>query len=239
MDCTIEELEKRIGYRFQNRAYLEQAMIHSSYSNETGARNHHLLCNERLEFLGDSVLSILTSEYLYQRFPDKPEGYLTRTRAAVVCEEALANFSRQLDLGAFLKLGKGESQTGGAQKPAIIADAFEAMLAAIYLDAGKENGLSAVAKVLIPFIEKAVDDLPPTGDGNIDYKSRLQEFIQKDEHGHVEYRLIGESGPDHDKRFEIGVYMGSNCIGKGEGHSKRQAEQEAAHEALRLFGVGD
>lgn len=234
----MEELEKRIGYSFHDRAYLEQAMTHSSYSNETGARNHHLLCNERLEFLGDSVLSIITSEYLYHRFPDKPEGFLTRTRAAVVCEDALANFARQLDLGSFLRLGKGESQTGGAQKPAIIADAFEAMLAAIYLDADRD-GLSAVTEFLIPFIEKAVDALPHTSDGNVDYKSRLQEFIQKDDHGHVEYRLLGESGPDHDKRFEIGVYMASNCIGKGTGHSKRQAEQEAAREALRLFGVGD
>ena len=241
MALPLDGLEKKIGYRFQNKELLKRAVTHSSYSNETGARNHHLLCNERLEFLGDSVLSIITSEYLYRNFADHPEGDLTRMRAAVVCEEALASYSERIDLGSYLLLGKGESQNGGARKPALIADAFEAVLAAIYLDAGEEDALATVRKFLLPFIREGVAALPASGGSyHADNKSRLQEFIQREkDSGVLEYRVTGEDGPDHNKTFEVGVFLGSNCIGHGKGHSKRQAEQAAARDALVLFGVVD
>ncbi|MBQ9761054.1 MAG: ribonuclease III [Clostridia bacterium] len=239
MALPLDGLEKKLGYRFKNKELLRRALTHSSYSNETGARNHHLLCNERLEFLGDSVLSIITSEYLYRDFAEHPEGDLTRMRASVVCEEALASYSEKLDLGSYLLLGRGESQNGGAKKPAVIADAFEAVLAAIYLDAGEGDALATVRAFLLPFIKEAVAALPVTaGSYHADNKSRLQEFIQRErDSGALEYRVIGESGPDHNKTFEVGVYLGSNCIGRGMGHSKRQAEQAAAKDALALFGV--
>ena len=236
-----EELQRRMGYRFKDTQYLERALTHSSYANETGARNHHLLCNERLEFLGDSVLSLITSDYLYAQFPNHPEGDLTRMRAATVCEEALASYSEKLELGSYLLLGKGESNTGGSKKPAIIADAFEAVLAAIYLDAIKGDGIATVREILLPFIKEKVKSLPETTGGyHADNKSRLQEFIQRErDSGKLEYRVTGEQGPDHDKTFEIGVFLDSNCIGRGVGHSKRQAEQAAAKDALSLFGVTD
>ena len=230
-----EQLQEKIGYRFRDPRYLEQALTHSSYSNETGARDHHLRCNERLEFLGDSVLSLAASEFLYRQFAKSPEGDLTRLRAASVCEEALASYAEEIGLGAYLRLGKGETLSGGAKKPAILADAFEALLAAIYLDAGEE-GFEKVKTFVLPFIRKRVDGLPiPSG---ADCKSLLQQFVQQDKEEHrLEYRLVGESGPDHDKTFLVEVYLDSNKIGSGEGHSKKQAEQMAAETALTLFGV--
>lgn len=237
MPLPLEELQARIGYFFRDVRILQRAVTHSSYSNETGARNHHLLCNERLEFFGDAVLSVITSDYLYRTFPELPEGDLTRVRAAAVCEEALASFATELGLGDFLLLGKGESQSGGAKKPAVIADAFEAMLAAICLDAGGIEGIPTVAKILLPFIERKVASLPTTAASRSDSKSLLQEIIQRDGLHQMEYRVVAESGPDHDKTFSVEVYMDSNCIGRGSGHSKRQAEQAAANDALGLFGV--
>ena len=239
MAISLNELQERIGYRFGNVSYLERAITHSSYSNETGARNHHLLCNERLEFLGDSVLSLVVSNYLYTHFSEYPEGTLTRIRSAVVCEAALASFAEKIGLGEFLLLGRGEAQNGGAQKPAILADAFEALLAAIYLDAGSEDGMQSVAKFLLPLVKSAMDVLPEMGDVRIDSKSRLQEFIQQDREQKevLEYRLVGESGPDHNKTFTVDVYLGANCIGSGKGHSKKAAEQAAAKAALSLFGL--
>lgn len=238
MAFALTELQNRIGYHFHQIKYLERAVTHSSYSNETGARNHHLLCNERLEFLGDSVLSLVTSKYLYTRFAEYPEGDLTRIRAALVCEEALASFAEQIGLGEFLLLGKGEAQSGGADKPAILADAFEAVLAAIYLDAGDEEGFGAVSSFLLPLIKAAADAMPDMGGIRIDSKSRLQEFIQQDREQKetLEYRLKGERGPDHNKTFTVELYLGANCIGVGEGHSKKSAEQAAAKAALALFG---
>lgn len=239
MAISLSALQERIGYRFGDESYLERAVTHSSYSNETGARNHHLLCNERLEFLGDSVLSLVVSNYLYTHFSEYPEGTLTRIRSAVVCEAALASFAEKIGLGEFLLLGKGEAQNRGAEKPAILADAFEALLAAIYLDAGAEDGLQAVTKFLLPHVKSAMDKLPEMGDARIDSKSRLQEFIQQDREQKdvLEYRLVGESGPDHNKTFTVDVYLGANCIGSGRGHSKKAAEQAAAKAALSLFGL--
>ena len=239
MAISLDALQERIGYRFGNVSYLERAITHSSYSNETGARNHHLLCNERLEFLGDSVLSLVVSNYLYTHFSEYPEGTLTRIRSAVVCEAALASFAERIGLGEFLLLGRGEAQNGGAEKPAILADAFEALLAAIYLDAGAEDGMPAVASFLLPLVKSAIDALPEMGDVRIDSKSRLQEFIQQDREQKevLEYRLVGESGPDHNKTFTVDLYLGANCIGSGKGHSKKAAEQAAAKAALSLFGL--
>ena len=232
---SIEELQEKIGYRFRSPSYLEQALTHSSYSNETESKDHHLKCNERLEFLGDSILSLAASEYLYQQFGKAPEGDLTRMRAASVCEEALASYAQTFDLGSYLRLGKGETLSGGAKKPAILADAFEALLAAMYLDA-KENGFAVVKAFVLPFIRSCVETLPVTK--GADCKSLLQQFVQQDKDEHrLEYRLTGESGPDHNKTFMVEVYLDSNKIGSGEGHTKKQAEQMAADAALQLFGV--
>ena len=239
MAISLNVLQERIGYHFGNISYLERAITHSSYSNETGARNHHLLCNERLEFLGDSVLSLVVSNYLYSHFSEYPEGTLTRIRSSVVCEAALASFAEKIGLGEFLLLGKGEAQNGGAAKPAILADAFEALLAAIYLDAGATDAMQSIATFLLPLVKSAIDALPEMGDVRIDSKSRLQEFIQQDREQKevLEYRLTGESGPDHNKTFVVDLYLGANCIGSGTGHSKKAAEQAAAKAALSLFGL--
>ena len=227
-------LQEKIGYRFRDRAYLERALTHSSYANETFEKHHHLRSNERLEFLGDAVLSLITSEYLFLRYPTYPEGELTKLRAALVCEDALSEFAGKIGLGAFLLLGKGEAANGGAKKPAILADAFEALLAAIYLDAA-ENGKRAAEAFLYPLFEARVNGLPM---GGADSKSLLQVFLQKDGAIRPEYRVVSETGPDHAKVFAVEVYLDSNRIGQGTGTTKRQAEQEAAADALRLFGVG-
>lgn len=211
-----------------------RAVTHSSYANETGAKNHHLLCNERLEFLGDAVLSVLTGEYLYHRFPNGTEGDLTRIRAAAVCEGALASYAEKIGLREYLRLGRGVLNSGGANNPALLADAFEALLAAIYLDAG-ENGLTRVREFLLPFIQWTVDTLPPGG--GTDPKTALLRFLQMDGPQRLEYRVVSETGPDHDKHFEVELYLDSNRIGRGSGSSKRSAEQHAAADALKLFGV--
>ncbi len=229
----MENLQSRIGYRFRDPTNLERAVTHSSYANETLEKHHHLRSNERLEFLGDAVLSILTSEYLFTQYPTYPEGDLTKLRAALVCEEALSSFAAQIGLGEFLLLGKGEAANGGAGKPAILADAFEALLGAIYLDAA-EDGKNAVCKFLTPFLEARVRSLPM---GGSDCKSLLQVFLQKDGSVRPDYRVVDETGPDHAKTFSVEVDLDSNRIGSGRGTTKRQAEQAAAADALRLFGV--
>lgn len=228
------QLQEKIGYRFRDPDLLLRAVTHSSYANETGAKNHHLLCNERLEFLGDAVLSVLTGEYLYHRFPNGTEGDLTRIRAAAVCEGALASYAEKIGLREYLRLGRGVLNSGGANNPALLADAFEALLAAIYLDAG-ENGLTRVREFLIPFIQWTVDTLPPGG--GTDPKTALLRFLQMDGPQRLEYRVVSETGPDHDKHFEVELYLDSNRIGRGSGSSKRSAEQHAAADALKLFGV--
>ena len=227
-------LEEKIGYQFKNKEYIERALIHSSYSNETGARNHHLLCNERLEFLGDSVLSIITSKYLYKTFTDCPEGELTRMRAEVVCERALSGYATEIGLGGHLLLGIGEEKNNGRQRKSILADAFEALLAAIYLDAG-EDGLETVQRFLMPFIVKEIESVRKKGSFNGDPKTLLQQFVQQAEGDFLEYIVVGQSGPDHMKTFRVEARLNSNVIGRGEGRSKREAEQNAAREALELF----
>lgn len=229
-------LEENIGYRFKNGELLTRALTHSSYSNESGQRNHHMFCNERLEFLGDSVLSIITSNYLYKNFTDCPEGELTRMRAEVVCERALSGYSDAIGLGRYLLLGVGEEKNNGRQRRSILADAFEALLAAIYLDAG-ENGMAEAERFLMPFIIKEIESVRKKGSFNGDPKTLLQQFVQQAEGDFLEYAVVGESGPDHMKTFKVEARLNSNVIGRGEGRSKREAEQNAAREALALFSV--
>lgn len=231
----MERLEATIGYTFSDKKLLRQAMTHSSHSNETGDKNHHLLCNERLEFLGDSVLSIAVSRYLYTTYPREGEGILTNMRKDVVCAEALARYARAVGIGDCLLLGKGEAQTGGYDKENILADAFEALLAAIYLDAG-EYAMDIIDGFLLPLVEKDLSELISKGiDG--DYKTPLQQLVQQTEGDVLEYVLISAEGPDHRKTFEVEVRVNSNPCGRGVGTSKRKAEQAAAKAALKVFGI--
>ena len=231
----LERLETAVGYSFKDKSLLRRAMTHSSHSNETGERNHHLLCNERLEFLGDSVLSIVVSRYLYTAYPQEGEGILTNMRKDVVCAEALARYARGIGIGDCLLLGKGEAQSGGYDKENILADAFEALLAAIYLDAG-ERGMDIIAAFLLPLVQKDLSELESKGiDG--DYKTPLQQLVQQTEGDVLEYVLIRAEGPDHKKTFEVEVRVNSNPCGRGIGTSKRKAEQAAAKAALKVFGI--
>jgi len=218
-------LERKIHYSFQDKGNLRLAMTHSSYANETRSAES----NERLEFLGDAVLSIVVSDYLFQHF-HMAEGDLTRTRSALVCEKSLCGFAREIGLGEHLLLGRGEEITGGRDRPSVLADAFEALIAAIYLDGGIEQARNFI----LPFVERALQG--EIDQGFTDYKTQLQEIVQKNPGELLSYRLVEESGPDHDKRFVVEVLLNSNVIGKGEGRSKKAAEQAAAREALELMG---
>ena len=233
--AAMKRLENAIGYHFKDAALLCRAMTHSSHSNETGERNHHLLCNERLEFLGDSVLSIVVSRYLYNAYPQEGEGTLTNMRKDVVCAEALARYARSIGIGDCLFLGKGEALSGGYDKENILADAFEALLAAIYLDAG-DRGMDIIADFLLPLVQQDLSELESRGiDG--DYKTPLQQFVQQTEGDVLEYIVIRADGPDHQKTFEVEVRINSNPCGRGIGSSKRKAEQAAAKAALKIFGI--
>lgn len=223
----MEQFENILQYKFRNKDLLHEALSHSSYANENKkARNS----NERLEFLGDSVLSIVVSQYLFEHFKHLPEGELTKIRASLVCEKALFVFAQEIDLGDYILLGKGEEHTGGRERASILADAFEAVIAAIYLD----GGLEAARKHILRFIPKNIEQGKSIAFN--DYKTILQEIIQKNPEEKVQYILADESGPDHDKVFHVQVYLNSNVIGNGKGRSKKQAEQMAAKEALELMG---
>ncbi len=223
----LSAFEQEIHYSFKNKKLLKQALTHSSYANEG---KKHLQNNERLEFLGDSVLSIVVAEHLFRNFKHIPEGELTRLRASLVCEQALFEFSQKIHLGDYLLLGKGEENTGGRERPSIVSDAFEAVIAAVFLDGGMEEA----KRYVLSFIP---DDLTPEMAHSLaDYKTALQEIIQQNREEKVEYVLTSESGPDHNKTFEIEVRLNSNVIGRGKGKSKKQAEQNAAKEALTLMG---
>ena len=219
------EIEQLIGYTFKKKELLRLALTHSSWANEKSPFKN----NERLEFLGDSVLGFITAEYLFARYPALPEGQLTRHRAAAVCEKALAGYARSFNLGASLQLGKGEEMTGGRDRPSILADALEALLAAIYLDGGMEEA----KKVCLPYIRSGDTET----EDFVDYKTELQEIIQKNPGETLSYVLVEETGPAHDRRFTVEVHLNSNCIGTGNGHSKKKAEQAAAKEALSLMGI--
>ncbi|MBO5040856.1 MAG: ribonuclease III [Clostridia bacterium] len=225
--APIEELEKTVGYVFEDRKHILVATTHSSYSNEA---KDGVDCNERLEFLGDSVLSFVTSRYLYENFPNLPEGEMSRIRASAVCEKTLCSIAKRIDLGAYLRLGHGEECQNGRNRPSILADAFEALLAAIYLD----GGIEPVRKFLLPIISAEIDTIVESG-ADRDYKTALQQFVQQERGSLLEYKTVNESGPAHDKTFYVEVRLNGNVIGRGNGHSKRKAEQNAAKEALSLF----
>ncbi|MBE6557013.1 MAG: ribonuclease III [Ruminococcaceae bacterium] len=231
---SVQQLQQTIGYRFRDPALLTEALTHSSYANELRAKKQDIRCNERLEFLGDSVLSIIVSEHLFSHF-DLPEGELTKLRAGVVQSSALASYARRISLGSYLYLGRGEEKTNGRDRQSLLENAFEALLAAIYLDAGKE-GKETVARFLLPFIDEELAKIMGTG-LHKDYKTELQQLIQQAEGDFLEYVLVGESGPDHNKVFRTEARLNSNVIGRGEGKSKRESEQNAAKEALTLFGT--
>lgn len=224
----MREIEEKLGYKFKDEQLLITALTHSSYANEHG---DYLMCNERMEFLGDSVLSVIVAEHIYKNMPSDAEGKLTRLRAALVCEKTLAQFSRELNLGKYLRLGHGEMQTGGNERPSILADAFEALLAAVYLDGGREQAKKMVMRFILPQIENGIND------DTRDYKTLLQEVVQKNPEERLSYRQVAESGPDHDKTFTVEVFINSNLIGTGTGHSKKKAEQEAARKGLELMGI--
>ena len=226
-------LEKNIGYTFKDKRYLKDALTHSSYANEMKTKKITAVSNERLEFLGDAVLSIVTSEYLFDRYAELPEGDLTHMRAALVQSQALAGYAREIGLGDFLYLGHGEEKNRDQQS--ILEDAFEALLAAIYLDA-EPNGLDCVRELILPIIKRqlAKNDVEMR---HSDAKNELQQLTQVSDGATPTYKVISESGPDHAKTCEVEVRLNSNVIGHGKGKSKREAEQNAAREALELFGV--
>ena len=219
----INELEKAIGYQFRNITLLQNALSHSSYANERW--HDSLKSNERLEFLGDSVLGMVVAEHLYRTVPDRPEGELTRMRADMVCEKTLARIAEGLDLGKHLLLGKGEEQGGGRNRDSILADAVESVIAACYLD----GGMTAAVQFIHKFV---LVNVPVTKLHNADYKTALQELVQQKKNQVLSYTLIGESGPDHDKQFEVELTLNGEVVGVGSGSSKKRAEQAAAQKAL-------
>lgn len=223
MNNNLKELEEIIGYKFKNRHYLEQAMTHSSYANEK--KLGKLGCNERLEFLGDAVLELISSDFLYGEFPQVPEGELTKKRASLVCEPSLAYCAREFGLPQFLMLGKGEDMTGGRNRDSIVSDATEALLGAIYLDGGFANAKEFVLRFILNDMEHK--------QLFYDSKTILQEIVQEDGSGPVEYPLIREEGPDHNKSFTVKAVVNGRVCGQGTGHTKKAAEQAAAYEALR------
>ena len=220
----MEALEEKLGYRFNQRALLENALTHSSYANENKAKGCQ--SNERLEFLGDSVLGMVVADYLYRHFPDLPEGDLTRMRASLVCENSLVVVAGVWDLGAYLKLGKGEESCGGRERPSIRADAVEAVIAAVYLD----GGIAQARRIIQRFI---LDNMAQVNQAGRDHKTALQELVQRKSGQALTYHLIGQSGPDHAKTFQMEVRLNGQPVGAGSGRSKKDAEQAAAAEALR------
>ena len=222
----IKDLETAIGYRFHNITLLQNALAHSSYANERW--HDSLKSNERLEFLGDSILGMVVAEHLYRNFPDRPEGELTRMRADMVCEKALAAIAERIGLGQHLLLGHGEEQGGGRNRNSILADAVESVIAACFLDGGMEAARS--------FIERFVlSDVPVRKLRNADYKTALQELVQQKKNQVLSYELVGEEGPDHNKSFRVSVQLNGKMVGEGTGSSKKRAEQDAAHAAIALL----
>lgn len=219
---TLKTLEERIGYRFRDEALLRQALTHSSFSNEqkiNKSRNY-----ERLEFLGDAVLELVSSEFLYREYPELPEGELTKQRAAMVCEPALAFCARDLELGEFLRLGRGEESTGGRHRDSITSDVMEAVIGAIYLDGGMDCAKAFIDRFILADLE----------DRQLFYdsKSSLQELAQGECKKEISYELLEESGPEHNKVFRAAVRVGEEVLGEGRGRTKKAAEQEAAYQAL-------
>ncbi len=224
--ADLHEFEDRLGHKFTNIAYLERALTHSSYS---GGKNNG--SNERLEFLGDAVLQIVVSQYLFKNMTTVPEGGLTKLRASIVCENSLYSFAKRIDLGKFIFLGKGEEMTGGRDRRSILADAFEAVIAAIFLDGGMDEADKFIMR-FVPSIEALKSGKVKLGD----YKTILQEIIQQNPEEHVSYEVTDEEGESHHKLFTADVLLNGQVIGSGKGQSKKEAEQAAAREAIRLMG---
>lgn len=230
MSRNVKELEEKIGYNFKDSHLLRHAVTHSSYVNEKHMKKAD--CNERLEFLGDAVLELISSEYLFFENQTMPEGELTKLRASMVCEKALAFCARDLELGSYLLLGKGEDATGGRFRESITSDALEALIGAIYLDGGFANAKEFILKYILNDLEgKRLF---------YDSKTILQEIVQGDEHsGRLEYVLVDESGPDHNKNYTVEARIGNKSYGSGEGHTKKAAEQEAAYQAILMLRKKD
>ena len=218
----MESLEKKLGYTFRDRSLLSEALNHSSYANEH--RSAEVSSNERLEFLGDSVLGFVTAEFLFKTYGKLPEGDLTRIRAALVCEQSLYEVAKFLGLGQYLKLGKGEEAGGGRQRQSILADATEAVFAAVYLDGGMERVRELICRVLL--------SRAPAAEERRDYKTTLQEIVQRRSGQVLTYHMVDESGPDHNKTFLLPGRLNGAPVGQGRGHSKKEAEQAAARDAL-------
>ena len=225
----MRELERKLNYSFRNPELLSEALSHSSYANEH--RSARLNSNERLEFLGDSVLGFVTAEFLFAQHPDLPEGDLTRIRAALVCEQSLYEVARKLELGRYLKLGRGEETGGGRERTSILADATEAVFAAVYLDGGITEASALIHRILLD-----VERQETVEERRRDYKTALQELVQRQADQVLSYRMIGEQGPDHAKTFQAEVLLNGEPLGNGYGHSKKEAEQAAAKAALKLLG---
>ena len=222
----IKELENAIGYRFHNISLLQNALAHSSYANERW--HDSLKSNERLEFLGDSILGMVVADHLYRNFANRPEGELTRMRADMVCEKALAQVANQIGLGEHLLLGKGEEQGGGRGRDSILADAVESIIAACYLDGGMEAAKAFISRFVLVIV-------PLSRLTNADYKTALQELVQQKRNQVLTYTMVGESGPDHDKRFEVELTLNGQVVGHGIGSSKKRAEQDAARNAMEAL----
>ena len=220
-------LEERLGHSFRNRALLETAVTHSSYANENRASG--IVCNERLEFLGDSVLGVTVADFLSRHFPDMPEGRMTRLRAELVCEQSLHRVALELHLGDYLRLGKGEEHNGGRERASILSDAVEAVIAAMYLDAGMETAAGFIHRCLLDDV-RTIETPSFT-----DYKTALQELVQRQSGQVLSYELVGEEGPDHAKTFRMQVRLNGEPVGLGTGRTKKEAEQTAAASALEAL----
>lgn len=228
-DEILENMQQVLHYKYKKSLLLEEALTHSSYANEH--RNHRVKDNERLEFLGDAILDLIISEYLFKKFPEMPEGDLSKMRASIVCEGSLAKAAKEMQLGQFILLGKGEELTGGRERASILADAFEAITGSLFLDGGFDCARNFIHETLVVEVEQteSIETL------YTDYKTLLQECIQKVSTSPIHYEVVGEEGPDHDKHFYVEVFHETRSLGRGIGKSKKEAEQDAAKKALKLY----
>lgn len=225
----LEAFQKELGYTYRRHLVLQEALTHSSYANEH--RHLHVKDNERLEFLGDAILDLIISEYLFKKYPQMPEGDLSKLRASIVCEGSLAKIAQKINLGQYISLGKGEEMTGGRKRASILADAFEAVTGSLFLDGGFDEARAFIHQTLVKEVEQTecIETL------YTDYKTLLQECIQKVSMLPIHYEVVGEEGPDHDKYFHVAVYHEEKCLGRGMGRSKKEAEQDAAQKALNYY----
>lgn len=226
---VLDEVQGKIAYAYKNISLLKEALAHSSYANEHRADN--VRDNERLEFLGDAILDLIISEYLFKKYPEMPEGDLSKLRASIVCEASLAQVAKEINLGEYILLGKGEERTGGRDRASILADAFEALTGSLFVD----GGLEIAKKFLTDTLVKKVEKIKSLEDIYTDYKTLLQECVQRCSNNPISYKVVAEVGPDHDKHFQVEVWHEDSCLGTGTGKSKKEAEQDAAKSALNNY----